>query len=164
MLTKTNKTYSKVVTFVRVAVFLQIIICVFALGINAQNNTGKKNLPLWQSYKGVSIGTTADEVRTKLGTPKSEDADGFFYVFSETENAQILFDNEKKVRTVSVVFDALNPTSPTFADVFGKTAQAQPKPDGSIFKMMRYEDAGYWVSYNRMAGEKAMVIVMIQKL
>jgi hypothetical protein len=30
--------------------------------------------------------------------------------------------------------------------------------------MVRFEDAGYWVSYSRMAGEKAMVIVTIQKL
>ncbi len=164
MLTKTNKNYSIILSPVRIAVFLQIIICVFVLGINAQKTAIKKdNLPAWQSYKGIGIGTTADEVRAKLGVPKSEDAEGVFYVFSEMENAQFLFDNEKKVRTVSVVFDAAHPTPPTFADVFGKTAQMAAKPDGSIFKMMRYEDAGYWISYSRMAGDKAMVIVMIQK-
>ena len=43
-------------------------------------------------------------------------------------------------------------------------AAQEPKPDGSIFKMIRYQDAGYWVSYNRQAGEKAVVIVMIQKM
>ncbi len=163
MLTNTNKNYSITNFPVRVAVFLQIIFCVFIITANAQN-TSKKNLPVWQSYKGVGIGTTADEVRAKLGAPKSEDADGFFYVFSEMENAQFLLDSEKKVRTVSVVFNAEHPASPTFADVFGKTAQSEAKPDGSIFKMVKYEAAGYWVSYNRMAGEKAMVIVMIQKM
>ncbi len=164
MLTKTNKNISTSVFSVRIAVFLQIIICVFALGVSAQNTAGKKNLPLWQSYKGVGIGTTADDVRAKLGAPKSEDAQGFFYVFSETENAQFLLDDEKKVRTISVVFDSEHPAPPKFEDVFGTAAQAEAKPDGSIFKMMKYEAAGYWVSYNRMAGEKATVIVMIQKM
>jgi outer membrane protein assembly factor BamE (lipoprotein component of BamABCDE complex) len=163
MLTKTNKNYSISVSPVRVAVFLLFILSLFALSINAQNSD-KKNLPAWQSYKGISLGMTADEVRAKLGAAKSEDAGGFFYVFSDTENAQILLDNNKKVRAVSVVFDAAHPTTPSFADVFGKTAELQAKPDGSIYKMMKYEEAGYWISYSRMAGEKAMVIVMIQKM
>jgi outer membrane protein assembly factor BamE (lipoprotein component of BamABCDE complex) len=162
MLTRTNKNYSRGVSPVRV-VFLLLIFGVFVLTANAQNSD-KKNLPVWQNYKGVGIGTTADEVRTKLGAPKSEDAQGFFYIFSETENAQFLLDNDKKVRTVSVVFTAESTVAPKFADVFGKTAEAAAKPDGSIFKMVKYTDAGYWVSYSRMAGDKAMVIVMIQKM
>jgi len=163
MLTKTNKNYSISVSPVRIAVFLLFILCVFAVSVNAQNSD-KKNLPVWQSYKGVAIGMTADEIRTKLGAPKSEDSEGFFYIFSETENAQFLLDSSKKVRTISVVFTADHSASPNFADVFGKTAEVQAKPDGSIYKMVRYEDAGYWISYSRMAGEKAMVIVMIQKI
>jgi outer membrane protein assembly factor BamE (lipoprotein component of BamABCDE complex) len=163
MLTKLNKNYSLSVSPVRVAVFLLFIFCVFVLSVNAQNSD-KKNLPVWQSYKGVAIGMTADEVRAKLGAPKSEDPEGFFYIFSDMENAQVLLDSGKKVRTISVVYTAEYPTAPKFADVFGKTAELQAKPDGSIYKMVKYEDAGYWVSYSRMAGEKAMVIVMIQKM
>ena len=162
MLTRTTKNYSISVSSVRVAVFLSIIFGVFAFTVSAQN-TANKNLPVWQNYKGVSIGMTAAQVREKLGAPKSEDADGYFYVFSDTENAQVLLDGEKKVRTISVVFTAENNAAPAFADVFGKTVELQAKPDGSIFKMVKYDTAGYWVSYNRMAGEKAMVIVMIQK-
>lgn len=169
MLTKTNKNYSITNFPVRIALFLQIIFCVLIITVNAQNTEttrvgNKDNLPAWQNYKGVSIGMTADEVRAKLGAPKSEDTDGFFYIFSETENAQVLLDENKKVRTVSVVFSAEHPASPKFADVFGKTAQVEAKPNGAIYKLVKYENAGYWVSYNRMAGEKAMVIVMIQKL
>ncbi len=169
MLTKTNKNYSTSVFSVRIAIFLQIIFCVLIITASVQQTEAQKainkdNLPLWQNYKGIWIGTTADEIRAKLGTPKSEDAEGFFYIFSETENAQFLLDSNKKVRTVSVVFSSDNLASPKFDDVFGKTAQAEAKPDGSIFKMVRYEDAGYWISYNRMAGEKAVVIVMIQKM
>jgi len=162
MLTKTKNIHSLSVAPVRIIIFLLIFFLLFVLSVRSQN-ADKKNLPAWQSYKGVSIGMSAAQVREKLGAAKSEDADGFFYVFSETENAQILLDAGKTVRTISVVFAAEHPGAPAFADVFGKTAVAEPKPDGSIFKMMRYEDAGYWVSYNRQAGEKAMIIVMIQK-
>jgi outer membrane protein assembly factor BamE (lipoprotein component of BamABCDE complex) len=163
MLTKTHKIYSTSVSPVRIVVFLLLFFLLFLASASAQTN-GKKDLPAWQNYKGVTIGMTADEVRQKLGAPKSEDADGYFYLFSEMENAQFLLDAGKKVRTISVVFAAENTASPKFTDVFGNGVTPEPKPDGSIFKMVRYQDAGYWVSYNRMAGEKAMVIVMIQKL
>lgn len=163
MLTRTTKFHSISVSPARIVLFLLIFFLLFVLTIKAQN-ADKKNLPVWQSYKGVSIGMTDAEVREKLGAAKSEDAEGFFYMISDTETAQFLLDAGKKVRTVSVVFAADHKAAPTFADVFGKTAEAAPKPDGSIYKMMRYESAGYWVSYSRMAGDKAMVIVMIQKL
>jgi hypothetical protein len=162
MLTRTNKIYSFSASPARIAVFL-LIFFLFVISANAQIN-GKKNLPVWQSYKGVTIGMTADQVREKLGAPKSEDADGFFYMFSDTENAQILLDAGKKVRCISTVFTAEHPASPAFADVFGKGEELTARPDGSIYKMVKYMDAGYWVSYNRMAGDKALVIVMIQKM
>jgi outer membrane protein assembly factor BamE (lipoprotein component of BamABCDE complex) len=163
MLTKTNKNYSISVSPARIVVLLLFIFCIFVLTAGAQT-PDKKNLPVWQAYKGIGIGATADQVREKLGAPKSEDAEGFFYVFSETENAQFLLDANKKVRTVSVVFTAEHGAAPKFTDVFGNSVEQQAKPDGSIFKMVKYMDAGYWVSYSRMAGEKAMVIVMIQKM
>lgn len=162
MLTRTHKIQLFSVSPVRVGFFLLIFFFLLLVGIKAQNGA-KKNLPAWQNYKGVTIGMTADDVKTKLGSPKSEDAEGFFYMVSDTETAQFLFDAGKKVRTISVVFAAENTTSPTFDAVFGKTAVAEPKADGSMYKMMRYEEVGYWVSYSRMAGDKAMVIVTMQK-
>ena len=164
MLTRINKIHSFSVSPLRIVVFLLIFFLLLLTSVNAQKNGNKQNLPTWQSYKGVTIGMTADEVRAKLGAAKSEDESGFFYMPSETETVQVLLDAAKKVRTVSVIFSAEHAASPTFAEVFGKTAEAQPKPDGSIYKLVRFEDAGYWVSYSRMAGDKAMVIVMIQKL
>lgn len=164
MLTKTNKNYQKFISLFRIVALLPIIFCLFAFNAFAQKTEKNKNLPLWQSYREISIGTPAAQVTEKLGTPKSEDSDGFFYIFSETETAQFLLDENKKVKTISVIYSAEHATPPSFAEVFGQSAKAEPKPDGSVFKMVRFEDAGYWVSYNRMAGEKAMVIVMIQKL
>ncbi len=163
MLTRTNKNYSIHVSPFRITAFLLAFLLLFVLSGNAQTN-GKKNLPAWQNYKGVAIGTTAAEVREKLGAPKLDDADGFFYVFSDTETAQVMFDDKKNVSLISVVYAAEYATPPTFADVFGKTEALTAKPDGSIYKMVRYTDAGYWVSYSRMAGEKAMVTITIRKL
>lgn len=162
MLTKTNKKNKIIFSPIRIAAFLIFFIFIFVISVSAQNND-KKNLPGWQSYRNISIGMTITEVREKLGAPKSEDTEGFFYMFSDSESAQVLFDADKKVKTISVVFCEDHNKPPTFSDVFGKTAVAEPKPDGAIFKMMRYEDLGYWISYNRASGEKAMVIVTIQK-
>jgi outer membrane protein assembly factor BamE (lipoprotein component of BamABCDE complex) len=122
------------------------------------------NFPSWQGYKEIKIGTTADEVRAKLGKATAEDKDGFFYTFSDTESAQILLDGEQKVRVISVMYSKEHSTQPKFEDVFGKTEHAEPKPDGAIYKMVRYTEAGYWVAYNRLAGETALVTVTIQKL
>lgn len=122
------------------------------------------NLPSWQGYKEIKIGTTADEVRAKLGKATAEDKEGFFYTFSDTESAQIVLDGEQKVRLIAVMYSKDHPTQPKFVDVFGKTEHAEPKPDGAIYKMIRYTDAGYWVAYNRLGGETALVTVTIQKL
>lgn len=139
-------------------VFSVVFFCVQA---NAQND---KNLPAWQSYKGVTIGMTTAEVKQKLGGAKSETPDDWSYTFSDTETAEVMLDADKKVRAVTVMFSEDHVNAPKFEDVFGKTATAEPKADGSIYKLVRFTNVGYWVSYSRLAGDKAMVIVMIQKL
>lgn len=162
MFTATNKNYSFNVSPVRIIIFLLVFFLLLLTNVNAQNGN-KKNLPAWQDYKGVSLGMTAEQVKEKLGAPKSEDAEGYFYMVSDTETAQFLLDVNKKVKTISVVFAAENTASPTFDAVFGKTAVAEPRADGSMYKMVRFEEAGFWVSYSRLAGDKAMVIVTMQK-
>jgi hypothetical protein len=150
---------------VSIAFLPLLVFCVLISQADAQNNAVKKdNLPVWQNYKGVSIGMTAADARDKLGKPKSEDAAGIYYNFSDTETAEILLDGEKKVRAIMTMFSDEHQNPPRFESVFGKTATAEPKSDGSIYKLVRFPDAGYWVSYSRLAGEKAIVIVMIQKL
>jgi hypothetical protein len=167
MLIKINKRRS--IAYLFGCFVLPVMIGLLFVNATAQNTEFKKIssqivLPVWQNYKGVGIGLTAADVHAELGDPKSEDADDIFYVISETETVQILLDGDKKVRTVSVIFSPDHPKAPKYADVFDKNTVVEPKADGSIYKMVRYDDAGYWVSYNRMAGEKAMVIVTIQKL
>lgn len=120
-------------------------------------------MPILSEYKGIKIGSTADEVRNKLGKAKIDDKDGFFYD-SDDELVQIRLDSEQKVRLVSITYLDENKNIPKFADVFGAEITVEEKPDGSIYNLVRYPEAGYWVSYSRSAGEKSMVTVMMQKL
>jgi hypothetical protein len=51
---------------------------------------------------------------------------------------------------------------PTAKGVFG--AEVEPKADGSIYRMVRYPKAGYWLSYNRTSGSSPLTTVTLQKL
>jgi len=120
-------------------------------------------MPVLIDYKGIKIGTTAEEVRDKLGKAKIDDKDGFFYD-ADDEMVQIRLDGDQKVRLVSITYLNKNEHTPKYADVFGAEAQAPTKPDGSIYNLVRYPEAGYWVAYSRTAGEKPTVTVTMQKL
>lgn len=150
---------------IRILVIVSLVL--FALPAMAQkgrtNNDKQIDRPVWQGYHDITIGAPTTLVREKLGNPKSEDAESLFYMISDLETAQFLLDTDGKVKAISVVYDAAHTSPPAFSDVFGKSVVAEPREDGSIFKMVRYEDLGYWISFNRMAGEKAMVIVLMQK-
>lgn len=159
----TNSTIKPLITPFRIVLLLLIGLLFLAVSVRSQNTT-RKNAPFWKEYRGVTLGMTADDLTKKLGDPRSTDESGVFYVFSETENAQFLFDREKKVRTISIAYGAEHSQCPTYADIFGPAAVAEPKEDGSIFKMMRYEEAGFWITFNKTAGEKATIIITVQKL
>lgn len=120
-------------------------------------------MPVLSEYKGIKIGSTADEVRNKLGKAQIDDKDGFFYD-SDNELVQIRLDADQKVRLVSITYPDENKNIPKFADVFGTEITVEEKPDGSIYNLVRYPEAGYWVSYSRSAGEKSTVTIMMQKL
>lgn len=120
--------------------------------------------PLLRDYKGIIIGMTEDEVKDKLGKPKLSDNTGFFYIFSDEEQAQISFDAEKKVSMIAVFYAPDNENIPKYADVFGQESVAPTKDDGSIYNLVNYPQAGYWVAYSRLAGDKALVTVTMQKV
>lgn len=118
--------------------------------------------PVMTEYKSIKIGTTADEVRDKLGNAEIDDKDGFYYRFSEEEFVQIRLDKDNKVRLISVTYSGEN--APKFTDVLGAETNVEAKADGSIYKLVRYPNAGYWVAYSRTAGEKPTTTVTMQKL
>ena len=116
----------------------------------------------FHEYRGVQLGMTADEVRKKLGEPKDKGTEQDFYVFNETETAQIVYDKTHKVVTISADFLTAGPDVLTAKQVFG--AEVEAKADGSIYKMVRYPKAGYWLSYNRTSGTSPMTTVTLQKI
>jgi hypothetical protein len=117
--------------------------------------------PKWTEYKGVSIGMSMDEVRDKLDGLKEKGKVQDFFVFSDKENGQVFYDEEGKVKAIAVNYlDSKN--APDVLAVFGEEVQA--KEDGSMYKLVRYPDAGFWVAYSRTAGDEPLITVTIQKM
>ena len=147
--------------------FALMILMLASLGstlvAHGQKSGGEKNAdkPLYLDYKGVRIGMEASEVRQKLGDPADKSDAQDFFVFSEKESAQIYYD-KGKVMAVSVNYVGDNSGAPLPKVVLGTDIEA--KADGAMHKMVRYPDAGYWVSYNRTGGDDPLVTVTMQKI
>jgi hypothetical protein len=163
MLVKQKNRNSIRASFFKLSCFLFLLLWVLS-GISQAQANSKKATPFFHDYKGIKIGMKADEVRAKLGAAKSDDKDGLFYTISDLETVQIILDGEEKVRAVSIMFDGENLNPLKFEDVFGKNTQPEKQAGGSIYKLISYPDSGYWVSYNRMAGDKPMTVVVMQKM
>jgi hypothetical protein len=169
-------------TFTRTTLLLlSVIVLIFAASIgNAQTTTSSPaqtevakvtaasstsnspaNVPVFKDYRGVAIGMSADEVEAKLKNLKEAGSGQDFFVFSERESAQIYYDENKKVVAISIDYFGDNGSAPSPVSVLG--IELEPKPDGSMYRLNRYVDAGYWVSYNRTAGEKPIVTITMQK-
>jgi hypothetical protein len=116
---------------------------------------------LYTDYKGVRIGMTAEEARAKLGQAALKADDQDFYVFSGTETAQIEYDLAHKVIGISVDYMG-GVGAPDYRNVVGGNAVVEP--DSRIYKMVRYEQVGVWVSYNRTPGSVAIVTITLHKI
>jgi hypothetical protein len=126
-----------------------------------KNNASSTNAPVFSDYRGVKIGMSAEEVRAKLSQLKKGEGQDFL-VFSERESAQIYYDAKGKVTAISIDYFGGNSNAPAPDAVLGVGLQA--KPDGSMYQLNRYPDAGFWVSYNRTAGDKPIVTITMQKM
>jgi hypothetical protein len=123
----------------------------------------KEDEPLFSEYKGVRIGMMTDEARKKLGSPQDKSDEQDFYVFNEQESAQVFYDKTHKTYAISVNYLGTNNTgTPTAKAIFG--SEIETKPDGSMFKMVRYPKAGYWVSYSRTSGSDPIISITIQRI
>jgi len=115
----------------------------------------------YSEYKGVRIGMSADEVRAKLGPPTQVVEDQDFYVVSEAESVQIFYDATHRVTAISI--DHLGDQGAMdYKGIVGTNIDI--KPDGSMYKLVRYDKQGFWVSFNRTAGLVPIVTVTIQKI
>ena len=126
-----------------------------------QDRSGEPQ-PVATIYHEVKIGTAADDVKHLLGKPNIDEEDGFFYEQC-SEILQIRLVADKKVRLLSVTYTGDISKAPKYADVFVNDPM-DAKPDGSVYRLVRYPAAGYWVSYSRTAGDKPSVTVTMQKL
>lgn len=117
--------------------------------------------PMFTDYKGVRLGMTAAEAREKLGIPQLQQAEQEYYEVSETERVQIAYNPAGKIVTISV--DYMGGTgAPDYKAVVG--GELQKTLTGGLYKMERYESAGYWVSYNRTAGPVVVITITMQKM
>jgi hypothetical protein len=131
--------------------------------VNTTSSTSRaksSDLPVFTDYRGVRIGMSADEVKTTLKNLKDGGNGQDFFVFSEGETAQIYYDENKKVMAISIDYIG-DSKAPAPNSVLGIELEA--KPDGSMYQLNRYPEAGYWVSYNRTAGDKPIVTITMQK-
>jgi hypothetical protein len=118
--------------------------------------------PVFSEFKGVRIGTSADEARKKLGSPRDKGDDQDFYVFNDTQAVQVYYDKAKTVSAISIDFMSGATEVPAPKEVIG--GEPDTKADGSAYKMVRYPKLGYWVSYSRTAGASPTITVTIQKI
>src|SRR6266567_1443320 len=139
------------VVFAGAAVFLALA----AVTLRAQRtrtsaNSEAENEPMFSDFKGVRIGMPAEDARKKLGTPRDKSDEQDFYIFNDTQAIQIYYDKDKLVSAISIDYMEGASGVPSCKEVLG--TEAERKDDGSVYKMMRYPKAGYWVSYSRTAG------------
>jgi hypothetical protein len=118
--------------------------------------------PIFAEFKGVRIGMTTDEARKKLGSPRDKSDEQDFYVFNDTQAVQVFYDKTAKVTAISIDYLSGATGIPTPKEVLG--SEADTKADGSVYKMVRYPKAGYWVSFSRTAGSSPTTTVTMQKI
>ena len=125
---------------------------------------GGEDDPIFHDYRGIKLGSLADEVRKKLGNPANKSDEQDYYIFNnEKERAQVFYDKAtRQVTAISIDFVTGATEIITPQQVFGGEVEA--RGDGSQSKLVRYPKAGCWVSYSRTAGDNPIITVTIQKM
>jgi hypothetical protein len=143
------------------ALLLLAALALSAPRASAQDKQDKAEEPPFHEYKGVHIGMTTDEARKKLGSPTDKGDKQDSYVFNDKESCQVYYDDTKKVYAVAITFLGGN-AIPLPKNVLG--TEADSKPDGALYKLIRFPKVGYWVSYTRTAGDEPMTLITMQKI
>jgi hypothetical protein len=146
-------------SFALLAAFTLIALSVSSYAQRPRNGVDE---PLWADFKGVRIGMSTDEARKKLGNPRDKGDDQDFYIFNDNQAVQVYYDKSKAVSAISIDFMTGASDIPVPRDVIG--GEADTRPDGSAYKMVRYPKAGYWVSYSKTAGKEPTITITMQKI
>lgn len=116
----------------------------------------------FDSYRGVGIGTLRDDARESLGRTKHEYADEDNFEISDSETMRVFYTPEKRVKALVITFTGELDETPTADKILGEAVV--PKPDGGAFKMVRFPEKGYWVSYLKTAGDSPSVVITMQRI
>ena len=139
-----------------------LLIPLFLIAVSGAAATERDNsTPVFSSYKGISIGMSAEQVRSSLGEPRDSSNANDSFAPSENEFIQVYYEGGK-VAAFTLTFSGNLESAPTPKAVLGE--EADVKPDGGLFKMVRYPKAGFWVSYNKIGGDEPMVIIAVKKM
>ena len=114
------------------------------------------------AYRGVTVGMPRADARTRLGEAKEKSDQQDYYVISEGETTQIVYDESGKVKTISTSYFGEKVKPPTAKDILGTDVDATA--DGGINKLVKYPKVGIWISYVRTSGSDPMVMITIQKM
>ena len=118
--------------------------------------------PLYSEFRGVKIGTSRDEARKLLGRPQEQDKQQDFFQLSETERARVYYDDKGVATAVIVTYVGKSAGAPTPKAILG--TEPEPKQDGSVYHLVQYPEAGYWVAYSRTAGDEPLTIITMQRM
>lgn len=118
--------------------------------------------PVFRDYRGVTVGASMQDVRARLGQPAEAQNRQDFYVFSAAESVQIFYDAQNAVMGLSINYLGEGSGAPTPEQVLGSSIT--PNADGSLYKVVRYEGARFWVAYSRTAGEQPLVTIALQRI
>jgi hypothetical protein len=164
--TQTSRTRIVEILFFVIGVILLLLLGAIASGqtkteaMKVAKGHAQIQQPLYREYRGVRLGMTAAEARTKLGEPAMQSDDQDFYVFSANETAQIGY-VAQKVATISTDY-AGGVGAPDYKSVVSE--DLEQKPDGSLFRLVFYNSERFWVSYYKSASAVPVVTITIGKM
>ncbi|HET9710266.1 MAG TPA: hypothetical protein VFP64_00230 [Pyrinomonadaceae bacterium] len=148
-------TEKRKIGFVELTYLLIGVLLLLLIGIVA-----KGQQPIYEEYRGVRLGMTAMDVRTKLGEPVMKSNEQDYFVISPSETVQIAYQAEKVV-TISTDYTG-GAGAPDFKTVVGDSLLQ--RPDGSMFSMVIHNAQGFWVTYNKSASTVPVVTITIGKM
>ena len=139
---------------------------ILLLGVVARGQTPTSQLkahapvqqPIYREYRGIRLGMTATEVRTRLGEPAMKSDEQDYYIFSANETTQIVYDATLKVTTISTDYTG-GAGAPDYKSVVGDNLLQ--RPDGSLFSMVFHNSERFWVTYNKSASVVPVVTITI---
>lgn len=120
-----------------------------------------QDAPVFDSYRGVKIGMTVQEARSKLGDAKDTSDAEDYYEFSDNETARVVYDTDKTVRVISIIFSGVASKAPQARAVVG---HVEPRPDGGFFKRVDHPKLGFWVTYANTGGNDPMIVITLQRM